>query len=738
MNLEGKVLSSVLNDKQIHILLQGNAGALFKTHSDVWDFILHHYDGNKSLPSPDLIKDKFPDFDYYANTEGTKYHLEELRNHYLEDGVRSIIRNAAQFVQDGRIGEALDGMINYGSKIKQMATPVRDVDISDTEAAISHIQDVVANREKGSLGIRTGLPAFDACLPAGIYPGHLGILLAYPGIGKAMPMDTPVLTPDGWVNIGELSVGDKVIARNGHPTDVVGIPFEGEQDSYLVMLNDGGTVKCGPNHEWTVYSRDGKYKSGKAQIKTTAELIESGLHLNSPSRTSRNVPGYKWFLPTVDPVKHSEKDFSVEPYTLGVLLGDGYMCRETVYFTTNDEFCAEEIQRRNPNLHVNKYARCLNAAQRYSITPRYMGAMRALGLNQNSHHKRVPQHYFFGSHKQRLDLLRGLMDSDGSVSVNNKARFHSRNMGLAEDVQQLVWSLGGTAKISTHQRLNGTDITVSFWTPDNPFLLERKAVRYTVRDGYRAIKSIERVGSEKMRCISVADAEHLYVTNDYIVTHNSWIMAYLAVRAWLDGKTPMIISLEMTEEEVRDRLYTIIGSGLFSHRKLSAGYVDVDDFRDWHEKTFKGKPSIHIVASDAGAVTPSVVKGKIDQYKPDIVFLDYLNLMSPDGRFDGEIQKMKQLSTQLKMLAKSERVPIVAISSATPDDVTDMSSAPSLGQVSWSKQISYDADWLVALGREPNSDVMHMVFRKNRHGASGEFAIIVDFDKGLFTYRGID
>ena len=402
MNLEGKVLSSVLNDKQIHILLQGNAGALFKTHSDVWGFILHHYDGNKSLPSPDLIKDKFPDFDYYANTEGTKYHLEELRNHYLEDGVRSIIRNAAQFVQDGRIGEALDGMINYGSKIKQMATPVRDVDISDTEAAVSHIQDVVANREKGSLGIRTGLPAFDACLPAGIYPGHLGILLAYPGIGK------------------------------------------------------------------------------------------------------------------------------------------------------------------------------------------------------------------------------------------------------------------------------------------------------------------------------------------------SWIMAYLAVRAWLDGKTPMIISLEMTEEEVRDRLYTIIGSGLFSHRKLSAGYVDVDDFRDWHEKTFKGKPSIHIVASDAGAVTPSVVKGKIDQYKPDIVFLDYLNLMSPDGRFDGEIQKMKQLSTQLKMLAKSERVPIVAISSATPDDVTDMSSAPSLGQVSWSKQISYDADWLVALGREPNSDVMHMVFRKNRHGASGEFAIIVDFDKGLFTYRGID
>ena len=156
----------------------------------------------------------------------------------------------------------------------------------------------------------------------------------------------------------------------------------------------------------------------------------------------------------------------------------------------------------------------------------------------------------------------------------------------------------------------------------------------------------------------------------------------------------------------------------------------------------KGVPLPHeeilSTASDAGAVTPSVVQGKIEQYKPDIVFLDYLNLMSPNGKVDGEIQKMKQLSTQLKMLAKNERVPIVAISSATPDDVTDMSSAPTLGQVALSKQISYDADWLIALGREQNSDVIYMVFRKNRNGALGEFAVIVDFDKGLFTYKGID
>ena len=150
-------------------------------------------------------------------------------------------------------------------------------------------------------------------------------------------------------------------------------------------------------------------------------------------------------------------------------------------------------------------------------------------------------------------------------------------------------------------------------------------------------------------------------------------------------------------------------------------------------------PPIHIISSEgAGEITPSVVQGKIDQYKPDIIFLDYLNLMSSNDKAETETVKMKQLSRQLKLLAVSENVPIVAISSATPDDVTDMNSAPTLGQVAWSKQISYDADWLIALGRDANSDVVQIVFRKNRHGMLGEFYIIVDFDKGMFTYRGID
>ena len=738
MSTEGDLLSAVLNDKHIHILMQANVDSLLTTHADIWKTIKDHYNLFGGVPSYDQVKKRHPDFDYNKDIKGTEYLLDEVRNEFLDSGVRAMIMSAAGYIQDKKTNEALDKVINDAAKLKRMTSRVRDIDAADADAAASYYELVEKQRENGGLGVMTGLAAFDIALPSGIMPGHFGVILAYPSIGKAMPMSTPVLTPTGWVANGDLNVGDNVIGVDGKPTKIIGIPYEGIQDSYLVTTNDGGSVICGPEHLWTVQSRDGRYTSGKTQTLTTLEILDRGLLLKSPSRQTRSVPGYKWFLPIVSPVEHETQDFIVDPYTMGFLIGDGSMTRETVYFTTDDEFCADKIAKLNPELNVNKHNKL--GAQRYSITPRYMDVMRKLGLNTDSHHKRIPDQYFIGSVGQRVELLRGLMDSDGSCTKGSKAVFSTRNMGLAEDVQSLVWSLGGTAKIAVCDRgEKGVDIIVSIWTPMNPFSLPRKAERYTVRPGYRAIKSIEKIGSEHMRCISVANEDGLFVTKDYIVTHNSWLMAYFAVQAWRNGKTPLIISLEMTEAEVRNRIYTIIGDGRWSHRDLSAGKIDRQAFREWHQKVFAGKPPIHIISSDSeGGVTPIVVQGKIDQYKPSIVLLDYLNLMDSNDRAESETVKMKQLSRQLKLAAVSDNVPIVAISSATPDNVSDMNSAPTLGQVSWSKQISYDADWLIALGRETNSDVIQVVFRKNRHGVLGEFYLTVDFDKGQFIYRGID
>ncbi len=216
----------------------------------------------------------------------------------------------------------------------------------------------------------------------------------------------------------------------------------------------------------------------------------------------------------------------------------------------------------------------------------------------------------------------------------------------------------------------------------------------------------------------------------------SWMALYFAVQAWKQGKSPLIISLEMSETEVRNRIFAIMGEGLWSHRKLSNGEIEIDMLKKWHQNKVEGRPEFHIISNDSGGeVTPSIIRGKIDQYKPDFVVVDYLQLMSPNQKADSETVRMKNLSRELKLMAIGEEVPIIAISSATPDDVKDLSSAPTLGQTAWSRQIAYDADWVMALGRATNSDIIECVFRKNRNGFMGDFLVQVDFDKGYYRYK---
>ena len=219
----------------------------------------------------------------------------------------------------------------------------------------------------------------------------------------------------------------------------------------------------------------------------------------------------------------------------------------------------------------------------------------------------------------------------------------------------------------------------------------------------------------------------------------SWMALYFAVQAWKQGKTPLIISLEMSETEVRNRVFTIMGEGLWSHRKLSNGEVEMDMLKAWHAKHLAGKPEFHIISNDQGGeINPSVLRGKIDQYKPDFVIVDYLQLMAPNQKSDNETVRMKNLSRELKLMAIGEEVPIIAISSATPDDVNDLSGVPTLGQTAWSRQIAYDADWVIALGRATNSDVIECAFRKNRNGFMGDFLVQVDFDKGYYRYKDFE
>ena len=183
--LEAKVLSAVLKDKQLHVLLQANPDTLFRTHKDVWEFIKQYSEQNSVVPSIPLVVEKFRDFDPIGEIGNTKYHLEELRTSYLQDSLSNVLMSTAKQLQDNKPNDALNTLIGKTSELKKITANIRDVDATDIEDALAHFHHVKELNEKGNYGIKTGLAGFDNYLPAGITPGQFGILLAYPAIGKS-------------------------------------------------------------------------------------------------------------------------------------------------------------------------------------------------------------------------------------------------------------------------------------------------------------------------------------------------------------------------------------------------------------------------------------------------------------------------------------------------------------------------------------------------------------------------
>ena len=220
---------------------------------------------------------------------------------------------------------------------------------------------------------------------------------------------------------------------------------------------------------------------------------------------------------------------------------------------------------------------------------------------------------------------------------------------------------------------------------------------------------------------------HLIVAIGWPGRGKTWFTSYLACKAWEQGFKPMIVSLEMSPENMRDRIYTMLGSGLFKASELSTGDINIDDFRSWSNKKFENKNGFVLVSNEGMAeVTPATIQGKIDQHKPDLVILDYHQLFSDNKKSMGATERNMNISREFKMLAMTNNIPVIDITAATMDDVSDQDNPPMLSQVAWSKAIEYDADMAIAIHKYTGTNMIEVVSRKNRHGQ--EFGMYLDWD----------
>jgi hypothetical protein len=358
------------------------------------------------------------------------------------------------------------------------------------------------------------------------------ILAASPGSGKAQPLSAAIKVPGGWSMMGKMQVGTEVITPKGTVTKVTGVFPQGKKDIYRVSFSDGRSTEVCGDHLWKVHLR---HEGGEHwKIKTTKEILES-----SSFRDGRA------YIPLIQSEQGPDLDLPIHPYLLGVLIGDGCISQEFVHVSNPESFIKEKIaDLLDPDMQIGNQ---INAND-FSLTgikvpgEPFKNSLKRkladLGLQYKlSHTKFIPEDYLHASHQQRLALLQGLMDTDGYAGTGGSATYTTTSLQLAEQVQGLAHSLGAIATIAVKrksftykgEKKQGRvsyDVHIRHQYPEELFTLPRKKERMNNDNQYASslklrIDRIEYVGQKEAQCISVEDEDHLYVTNQFIVTHNT-------------------------------------------------------------------------------------------------------------------------------------------------------------------------------------------------------------------------
>lgn len=217
----------------------------------------------------------------------------------------------------------------------------------------------------------------------------------------------------------------------------------------------------------------------------------------------------------------------------------------------------------------------------------------------------------------------------------------------------------------------------------------------------------------------------------------SWIALDIAINAWAQGKKVLYVSLEMSPELVRDRAYSLMSVGQFTMSELSRAQIDIDQMKSWSSNNLKADNSFIVTGSDSmGDFTPAALQAKIDQYGPDEVYVDYVQLMSDNRGSTGETEKIRNVSKELKSCSMVNEITVVAVASASSHETKEYFSPPQIYEVAGSRQSAFDCDLVLSLISKKQSDgsnLTEIIARKNRHGPLFDFILRMDIANGKIS-----
>lgn len=487
------------------------------------------------------------------------------------------------------------------------------------------------------------------------------------------PLDAKIATPSGWKTMGEIQDGDFVIGSDGKPKKVLKIFPKGQKEVFRVSFSDNSWTECCEDHLWyTTTWKESQRKDRQGSVKSLKEIRETLKTYKS------QINNHKISL--VKPVEFIEQDLIIDPYIMGILLGDGTLSEEySVYFTSSDK----EIHDNCINLTPNDMLCKIKSKDNYNFIVKdnlnnthrknniFAREIKKIGLcGSTSGTKYIPEKYKINSVKNRLALLQGLMDSDGFVSDDGTdVSYSTTSKQLAEDVYFIIQSLGGIAHINkkySKYTYKGEEkeifsYIVSVSLPDYmcPFKLKRKICRFKPRKYalHRMITDISSVGFKETKCILVESDDHLYATDQFILTHNTleeklapWFQAIMDSFELLFGSKSSVDwkkELEMFQRKGRIELNAIT---YIRGRSIPNSIILVDEAQNLTSADIK------TILTRAGDGTKIILTGDVEQ-------IDNNNLDASDNGLTNTIQKFKdsELAGHIT-LVKGERSRLASLS----------------------------------------------------------------------------
>lgn len=539
--------------------------------------------------------------------------------------------------------------------------------------------DMLFNRENASdvTGVPTGFFDLDR-MTSGLQPGDLVIVAGRPSMGKAQPLDAKVLTRTGWKRMGDLRLGDELASLDGARSRVSGVFPQGERDVFQITFSDGRTTRCCAEHLWRVY-----FRSWEApRILSTAKLSE----MLTRARYRHRL----WIDSHSGDFGHAEP-LPIDPWVLGSLIGDGCLSGGTARFSMAEQDMLQQLSERLGEQFVLKAAGGYDwrivqrdGAHRAGfagVSPNPLKEqLKALGLwGLNSEDKFIPQSYLAASKGARIDLLRGLLDSDGWVERWGSIRFSSSSERLARDMAELVRSLGGWCTVRSkatrytyrgEQRQGRAAFVCNIHHHDPKLLLslrnkQARAPDRPRRRSHAVLLSIVPAGTAPTQCIAVTHPSRTYITDDHIVTHNTALALNIAEHVGLSAGLPVgVFSMEMAATQLVMRL---IGStGKLDQHKLRTGRLQDQDWqRLTHAVGKLNDAPIHI--DETPALNALELRARARrlhrQYKQlGLIVIDYLQLMSAAREGENRATEISEISRGLKALAKELNCPVIALS----------------------------------------------------------------------------